>query len=80
MKIQVIHDKAGKIHCIFAPVEGRRRGYISSPDTNMTVVEVEAPKSLSSLRADQNEDIAAALDSLMRDFVVESGSLARISH
>lgn len=79
MKIQIMHDNAGKIYGIFAPVEGKRRGYIESPDSNMTVIEVEAPENLSSFGADQNEGIAAALGSLMQDFVVDSGRLVERS-
>jgi hypothetical protein len=79
MNIQIMHDSTGKIYAIFAPIEGKRQGRIESTDPNMKIVETEAPENLLSLRTDQNEDIAAALESLMRDFMVDSGCLVERS-
>ena len=75
MKIQVLHDSAGNILGILAPVEGRRRGRIGSPDPDMTVVEVDAPDLSLSSEADANEESAAALAALMQDYVIDSGRL-----
>jgi hypothetical protein len=75
MKIQVLHDSAGTIYSIFAPVEGSRKGSIESPDPDRTVTEVDAPDISLSTDSESNKEVAAALASLIQDNRIVSGRL-----
>jgi hypothetical protein len=75
MKIQVLHDSAGTIYSIFAPVKGSRKGSIESPDPDRTVTEVDAPDISLSTDSESNKDVAAALASLIQDNRIVSGRL-----
>jgi hypothetical protein len=79
MRIQVLHDKAGKICGIFAPVEGSRKGGIHSATPDNTVVEVDAPAVTLPADADQGDRVTATLKHLMEHYEVQSGRLVERS-
>jgi hypothetical protein len=82
MKIQVLHDKKGKICAIFAPTDGKRKGGIEAPSRAMTVIEVDAPDITPSSHADQSDQgdgVAAKLNNLMEQYEVRSGRLVKRS-
>jgi hypothetical protein len=79
MRIQVLHDSAGNICSIFAPVEGGRKGGIESSSPDRTVIEVDAPDITLPTEADQNDGVAATLAYLMEHYEVASGRLVERS-
>jgi hypothetical protein len=79
MKIQVLHDKKGKICAVFAPTDGKRKGGIEAPNRAMTVIEVDAPDITLSSRADQGDGVAAKLNHLLEHYEIRSGRLVERS-
>jgi hypothetical protein len=79
MRIQVLHDSAGNICGIFAPVETGRKGGIKSPSPDRTVTEVDAPDITLPSDADQDDGVAAKLAYLTQHYQVVSERLVERS-
>ena len=74
MKIQVLHDRQGKISALFAPTDSARKGGLQSHD-DLTLVETTAPDIQLPANADRQDPIAARLAHLMEHYEVRSGRL-----
>jgi hypothetical protein len=79
MKIQVLHDKKGKICAVFAPAGGKRKGGIEAPSASMTLIEADAPDMTLSSHAEQGDEVAAKLNHLIENYEVRSGRLVERS-
>ena len=79
MRIQVLHDSAGNISSIFAPIEGGRKGGLESPSPDMTVIELDSPEVALPTDLGQRDDAAATLSHLIQHYKVQDGRLVERS-
>jgi hypothetical protein len=75
MKIQILHDRAGRIYSVFAPSGGARTGTIASLDSEMMVIEVEAPEVMLPPDVDEQDRIASSLSKFIEEYEVRAGRL-----
>ena len=76
MKIQVLHDRSGKICAVFAPTVSKRKGGITAPSAEMTVIETTAPDIALPAEAPRGGDqVVARLAHLMENYAVRKGNL-----
>ncbi len=78
MKVQVLHDQAGKICAVFAPVEGGRKGGVEAPSSNRTVIEVEVQE-IAPTDAHQNDRVTATISHVLEHYEVRAGRLVERS-